>query len=219
MKIEHIINKGLTRSIFLLVMIMLLSPLVALSDETLDEALGLCHTEVQFFSLNTGKVNKVVFPNDFHLKEMPSSFIIEYRDDLKAGAYLHSGKKQALDVRCHIQKGTSHAFYVKINGKNIDTKDGEFHIPAGMLSSYINQLGDKDFYLTRKNGTTAPWPNDIKKLCRDFVLYKKLIFEYSKKGNEHVVQLQGEFEATNHWLNQYHQDDVETMLNYLNLRS
>ena len=216
MILEYIINKGLTSSVLLLIVIRLLSPLVALADEKPDKALRLCQAEVQYFSLNTGKVNKVVFPSDVHLKDMPISFIIEYRDELKAGAYLKSGKKQALDVRCHIQKGTLNVFYVKINGKQIDTKEGKFDIPAGMLSSYINELGDTDFHLMRKNGTIAHWPNDIEILCRDILLYKRLIPEYSQKGDKNgVAQLQSDFEATKKWLNEYDKNDVQTMISYL----
>ena len=263
----------------LLVVVVLLSPLVALADEKLDKALGLCQAEVQYFGLTTGKVNKVVFPNNFHLKDMPNSYFIEYRDDLKAGAHLKSGKKQALDVRCHIQKGVLNAFYVKINGRRIDTFDsinremeyvkreidylsshtvddftnttstsnsqnatagsknvqsnsianiayieeGKFYIPGGLLNNYINEIGDKDFYLLRKNGTAAHWPNDIKKLCKDFVLYKNQILEYSKKHKFQEVELlelsQSQLEATNQWLNLYDKHDVQTMFSYLNKRS
>jgi len=216
MILEYIINRGLTSSVLLLVVIMLLSPLGALADEKPEKALLLCQAEVKYFSVNTGKVNKVVFPSEFHLKDMPISFIIEYRDDLKAGAYLKSGMKQALDVRCHIQKGTLDVFYVKINGKQIDTKDGKFDIPAGMLRNYINELGDTDFHLIRKNGTIAHWPNDIEILCRDFVLYKRLIPEYSQKGDKNgVAQLRSDFEATRKWLNEYDKNDVQTMISYL----
>jgi hypothetical protein len=257
----------------LMVMAVLLSSSVALANEKLEKAIGLCQAEVQYFSLTTGKVKKVVFPNEFHLKDMPNSFFIEYRDDLKAGAYLKWGKIQAIDVRCHIQKGSLSAFYVKINGKQIDTlnsiskkmeyvkrentylrpvadedqgktkstqnskqsaadqenaqshpianiayvKEGKFYIPAGMLGNYINDLGGKEFYLNRKNGTSAAWPNDIENLCRDYVLYKKQIEEYSQNGEKnHLTQLQGEFEGTNQWLNQYHDDDVQAMFVYLN---
>lgn len=216
MNLEFVKIKGFNSSVFLFVVTLMLLPSVAWTDEEVDKAIDLCQAEVQYFSLNTGKVNKVVFPNDFHLKKRPNSFLIEYKDDLKAGVHLTSGKKRAVDVRCHIQKDPAHAFYVEINGNLIDTQDGKFDIPAGKLGNYIDGLGDKEYYLSRKNGTKAHWPNDIEKLSRDFFLYKRLIQEYSQKGDKiGLIQLQGEFDATNQWLNQYHHDDVQTMFSYL----
>lgn len=258
----------------LLLAVLLLWPLVALGDEELDKALGLCQAEVQYFSLSTGKVTKVVFPNEYHLKDMPNSFFIDYRDDLKAGAYLTWGKIQPLEVRCHIQKGSLHVFYVKIDGKILDTvnsiyrqieylrsdtarlkpavdedwksttsqvraedqppgptqappfpvaniaylKDGAFYIPAGQLNTYLGDFGDIDFYLARKDGTIAQWPNDIEKLSRDFILYRRLIVDFSKKGDKpSVAQTQGQFDATSQWLSDYHRHDVQAMLTYLHL--
>ena len=216
MKLEFINFGSINSAIIMLAVTMMLLPSEAWTDEEVDKAINLCQAEVQYFSLKTGKVDKVVFPNDYHLKDRPNSFLIEYKNDLKAGVHLISGKKRALDVRCHIQKASAHAFYVEINGKLIETQDGKFDIPAGKLGDYINGLGDKEYYLSRKNGTIAHWPNDIEKLCRDFYQYKRLIHEYSKKGDKDgLSQLQGEFDATNQWLNQYHPDDVQTMFSFL----
>ena len=256
------------------VLVILLLPLVSVADENLDKAVGLCKAEVQYFSLATGKVDKVVFPNDLYLNEMPNAYFIEYRDDLKAGAYMKSGKKKALDVRCHIQKRSLNAFYVKINNKEIDTmndlyrkieyvnreldalgstvveeqrkttstssseqttsspdndqfrpianiayiKENIYYIPTGMLSSYIEELGKKDFYLTKKNGTIADNLNDIEKLCRDYAFLKSKILEYSQKGEKNsAADARNDLEVTNRWLDEYHEDDVQTMFSYLNL--
>ena len=93
----------------------------SIADETLDKAVGICQAEIQYYGLSTGRAEKIVFPNDFNLRDTPSAYFIEYSDDLKAGVYWKSGKIQAIEVSCQINKKPLAASYVKINGDQITT--------------------------------------------------------------------------------------------------
>jgi hypothetical protein len=92
-----------------------------MADETLDKAVGICQAEAQYYGLSTGQAEKIVFPNEFNLKDTPSAYFIEYSDDLKAGVYWKSGKIQAIEVSCQINKKPLTASNVKINGNQITT--------------------------------------------------------------------------------------------------
>jgi hypothetical protein len=92
-----------------------------MADETLEKAVGICQAEAQYYGLSTGQAEKLVFPNDFNLRDTPSAYFIEYSDDLKAGVYWRSGKKEAIDVSCQINKKPLTASYVMINGNQITT--------------------------------------------------------------------------------------------------
>ena len=94
---------------------------LSMADETLDKAVGICQAEAQYYGLSTGQAEKIVFPNEFNLRGTPSAYFIEYSDDLKAGVYWKSGKKEALEVSCQINKKPLSASYVKINGNEITT--------------------------------------------------------------------------------------------------
>lgn len=107
----------------LFVFTLFLLPSFSMADETLDKAVGICQAETQYYGLSTGQAERLVFPNDFNLRDTPSAYFIEYSDDLKAGVYWKSdkNKKEAIDVSCQINKKPLTASYVKINGNQITT--------------------------------------------------------------------------------------------------
>ena len=133
----------------LFVFTLFLLPSFSMADETLDRAVGICQAEAQYYGLSTGRAEKLVFPNDFNLRDTPSAYFIEYSDDLKAGVYWKSGEKEAIDVSCQINKKPLTASYVKINGNQITTVASVL-IKAENLMKQVDELEIMAENLTEK---------------------------------------------------------------------
>lgn len=133
----------------LFVLTLFLLPSFSMADETLDKAVGICQAEAHYYGLSTGRAEKLVFPNDFNLRDTPSAYFIEYSDDLKAGVYWKSGEKEAIDVSCQINKKPLTASYVMINGNQITTV-ASVQIKAENLMKQVDELEIMAENLTEK---------------------------------------------------------------------
>lgn len=87
-------------------------------------------------------------------------------------------------------------------------------VEAGELSTYKDQITrDRVINVYKKNGTIDQREDDLKELCLDWVYYREKIIQYQSEGKtEKVAEAQASMQKTNAWLDEYNENDVQTML-------
>lgn len=91
-------------------------------------------------------------------------------------------------------------------------------VNAGTLSQYEGQFSkDTVVNVYKKNGTLeVEREDDLKQLCLDWLYYRAKIIEYLAKGQtEKANEARASFKRTNAWLDEYHEDDVSSMLSII----
>jgi len=90
-------------------------------------------------------------------------------------------------------------------------------VKAGTLSQYENQFSKyTDVNVYKKDGTLDDREDDLKELCLDWLFYRAKILAYDSAGNlEKADEARVSFNRTNQWLDDYNEEDVQTMFSII----
>jgi hypothetical protein len=94
---------------------------------------------------------------------------------------------------------------------------GRIVVEPGKLRDMIQAHGgypsDTEVAVRKLNGSIDPRENDLEELAKDWLFYGREILRAAAQGNEKKAErYRAEFQLVNNWLDQYHQDDVYTMI-------
>lgn len=90
-------------------------------------------------------------------------------------------------------------------------------VPSGQLVQYKETYSHySEVFVTKKDGSLDERPDDLEELCLDWVFYRDKIVEYTQAGNtKKADEARIAWNDINIWLDEYHENDVETMFSII----